>query len=234
MPELDIIMPVYNEEQIISKVVDDWVRVTKALGIKTVIKLYNDGSTDNTLAVLREKDRQYEQVKVFNNSNSGHGPTIMKGYKEARSQWIFQVDSDDEMKAAHFDRLWRHRDAYDFLIGIRENRCQTLTRKCLTLAAGMTVKHLFAPGVRDVNCPYRLMRADAFQSIFQIIPANAFAPNVMISGLAPKKGLRIFETDIPIVARTTGQVSIRNLKLVRAAAISWYQTVKVARSDASQ
>jgi hypothetical protein len=128
------------------------------------------------------------------------------------------------MRANHFGLLWNNRHEYDLLIGIRESRKQQLPRKIVTAVSRLTVRIFFGKGVKDVNSPYRLMRKEAFESIFESIPPRTFAPNVIVSGMAVKKNLRIFECNVPIEARTTGEVSIRKWKLIKSAAKSWWQT----------
>ena len=129
------------------------------------------------------------------------------------------------MKAEHFYKLWENRKNYDFLIGIRENRDQALPIKIVSAISRTTVKLFYGKGVTDVNSPYRLMRKNVFDKIYNKIPKDTFAPNVIISGMAAKNKMRIFETNIPIKFRTTGEVSIKKWKLLKAAVKSWWQTI---------
>ena len=64
MKDLTVVMPVYNEEEIISVVIEDWIENLKKLKIDFIIKTYNDGSKDNTLNVLQELENQYPELKV--------------------------------------------------------------------------------------------------------------------------------------------------------------------------
>ena len=62
------------------------------------------------------------------------------------------------------------------------------------------------------------------------VSPDAFAPNVILTGLACRAGLRIVEVPVPYRSRRTGASSIARLKLLRAAALSFLQTVRVALS----
>lgn len=230
MSELTVVMPVYNEEEIIDVVVLDWIQTLRSMDIDFNINLYNDGSKDNSLEILRVMEKQYSEVTVIDKPNSGHGPTILQGYKNALSSWIFQVDSDNEMKANFFPKIWNKREDYDFLVGKRENRTQPLSRKIVSALSRFTVKFLYSSGIYDVNSPYRLMRREKFTEIFHKIPINTFAPNVIISGMAAKNNFRLYETKVPIEFRTTGEVSIQKWKLFKAAVISWWQTLNFSWS----
>ncbi len=226
MDDLTIVMPVYNEQEIIQQVIKDWCLCLRKLGINFQISAYNDGSKDNSLKKIQEIQSSVPELKIIDKPNSGHGPTILQGYQNASTEWIFQTDSDNEMKPDHFQQLWFKREYYDFLIGIRENRKQPFSRKVISLFSRLTVKIFFGRGVIDVNSPYRLMRHKAFQEIFSSIPAKTFAPNIIVSGMAAKKKFKIYETKVPIKFRTTGEVSIKKIKLLRAAIKAWVQTIR--------
>lgn len=120
--DLAVVIPVYNEELAIAGVLRDWSAVLDSLGMKYVIAEYNDGSQDRTKEVLAETEIALKgKILVVNKENSGHGPTILQGYKEyaPKSDWIFQIDSDNEMQPDGFAELWRARGEYDFLLGYR-------------------------------------------------------------------------------------------------------------------
>lgn len=234
--ELAVIMPVYNEEAAVGGVLDDWVRMLDALGVDYTIFPFNDGSRDTSLPVLLRKEEEYPgRIRVRNKANSGHGPTILQGYREACDEgyeWIFQVDSDGEMTPDSFAGLWSRREDYDFLAGIRKGRKQVFLRKAMSVFSRASVKLLFGKGgIYDVNVPYRLMRASAFAGIFRNIPDDAFAPNVLIAGAAAKKRLRCFEIPVPQHDRTTGEVSLKKWKALRAAVLSFTQLLEFALSQ---
>ena len=75
--------------------------------------------------------------------------------------------------------------------------------------------------IQDVNIPYRLMRVSSLKSIWELIPADTFAPNVIISGMVAVWNLRYVELPVLQHERRTGEVSIRKWKLLRAAVLSF-------------
>ena len=129
MSKLAVVIPVYNEEGSIEVVIADWAKVLDQLQIDYRLCAYNDGSKDNTHKILDGLLDKFPKLHAIHKVNSGHGPTILKGYKENLDcEWLFQVDSDNEMKAEHFPKLWEQRDNYDFLIGKRINRQSPFSR----------------------------------------------------------------------------------------------------------
>lgn len=223
--ELAIIMPVYNESGAIGTVVKKWSAVLDALAIDYSFHVYNDGSKDNTLEILNELSGNYDRLIVHDKKNSGHGPTILLGYREnSNCKWIFQTDSDDELPPDDFEILWKNRNDYDFLIGIRDDRDSKPIRKFITGISRLTVRVFYGKGVKDVNSPYRLYRTSVFKTYFEKIPENTFAPNVILSGIACLKKIRIFQTYVKHQNRQTGTVSIKRWKLLKAALKSYWQT----------
>lgn len=233
MQELDLIvvMPVYNEEGAIKEVVQEWHKELRTLKMNFELHVYNDGSKDGSLAILKDLEQRLEYLVVHDQPNRGHGPTILYCYKNASNvQWLFQVDSDNEVRPESFHLLWDQRDKYDFLLGRRSNKHNPWPRRVVSAVAAGLVQVFFGYGVFDVNSPFRLMRVDAFREEFKLLPNEAFAPNVIVTGIACLKKMRIIEIEIPYQFRQTGIVSINKWKLFRAALLSGMQTLLFIRS----
>lgn len=227
MENLAVVMPVYNEEEIVKSVIEKWCLELDKLNIDYKLLAYNDGSKDNSGKILEEIASSNPKVICINKENQGHGPTVIKSYKDnaADCTWILQIDSDNEMEPEYFNRLWEKRNNYDFLLGRRENRQQPLSRKILSAASRLCVRLFYGKGAWDVNSPYRLMRSEAFIEYFQQIPSSVFSPNLMISGITAKKKLRFYETPIPCQGRQTGEVSIQKMTILKAAFKSIFEII---------
>ena len=162
---LCVVMPVYNEQDAIGGVLEKWDAMLRGLGCDYVIRPYNDGSKDSSLAVMHETAKRLgPQIDVRDKPNGGHGNTILTGYREAAAdgfEWVFQVDSDDEMGPEKFADIWSKRDDYDFLVGTREGRNQSFPRRIISFVSRLCVRLFYGESIWDVNSPYRLMRVSA-------------------------------------------------------------------------
>jgi glycosyltransferase involved in cell wall biosynthesis len=227
-PLLTVIVPVYQEEGVIAGVLEDWTRVLAALGIDFRLRVYDDGSRDGTAGILDATARADARIEVVHQQNRGHGPTILRGYHEAASPWVFQVDGDGEMPAGAFARLWERREAFDLLVGDRRDRESAPVRRLVSASSRLLVRLAFGRGPRDVNTPYRLWRAEALRPLLAAVPADAFAPNVLLSGLAGRKHLRVFETPVPHHGRRSGRGSLDLRRLLAGVLRSAAQTLAVA------
>lgn len=223
--DLMVVMPVYNEEACIAGVVRAWRDQLSALDIEFALLVLNDGSKDGTAAALRAFDGD-GRVQVVNKANSGHGPTILQGYRRAvnEAEWVFQCDSDDEMPPSSFAKLWARRDRYDALFGYRWQRQQDAARLLLSAGSRVAVRVLFGRGVRDVNTPYRLLRASKLKPIVAAIPDDTFAPNVLISGVFSNYRRRVANLPVPHQNRKTGTASLTSAKVWKVAFKSLRQT----------
>lgn len=224
--ELGLVVPVYNESGAIKEVIQSWETVLSGLNINFDIHIYNDGSKDNTLKILTAEAENYDNLFIHDKKNSGHSPTILLGYNENVNnyEWLFQIDSDNEMSPNDFSQLWEKRAAYDFLVGRRDHRVQPVSRRIVSQISRLAIRILFGKTIWDVNSPYRLMRASSLSSIYKIIPADTLAPNLLVSGLAGKNNLRLYEVPVRHHCRTTGEVSIQKWKLFKFSLRSFLQT----------
>lgn len=226
MKELVVVIPVYNESGSIQNVLKKWSKMLDDIGIHYEIHAYNDGSKDDSLQKIKMIAAENPRVIAHDKTNSGHGPTILLGYKEQKeAEWIFQIDSDDELIPDDFLQLWKKRNEYDFLIGIRHNRSSSYVRRIVSLISRIVVRLFYGSRVWDVNCPYRLMRSEKFRDIFISIPENTFAPNLIVTGMASRKKMRVYQANISHQPRQSGEVSIRKFRLLKAAIKSFLQTI---------
>ena len=223
--ELAVIIPVYNEEDVIGGILEKWLGQLRTLGINFILHVYNDGSTDGTRAILRNLAQNNKEIILYENPNCGHGPTILKGYRGAdNAEWLFQIDSDNELGIGDFRGIWNRRNNYDLLIGQRIGRHNNLIRAVLSLASRITVGLFYAKGIIDVNSPYRLMRNQCFRSILNSMPENIFAPNIILSGVACLKKYRIFIYKIKC-SKNTGSTSKDKIKLFKGGVRSFFEAL---------
>lgn len=228
MKELAIVMPVYNEEEILENVINDWTNVFEGLDIDFEILAYNDGSKDKSLEILRKNAENNSRLIVRDKKNSGHGPTILQGYRDCAEnyEWIFQTDSDNELGSEGFVELWKNRCDYDFLIGKRFYKNRDASRKIISNVAKIITRILCGKGVSDVNCPYRLMKTSVFKDLFLKIESDTFSPNIIVSGFVNRNNIKFFEIPVEWKNRSTGTVSIQKMKLFKSAAKAFFQTIK--------
>lgn len=232
MIDLTVVMPVYNEADCIEDVAHAWLESLNRLGVSFRLLLINDGSKDRTRERLQAFGND-PRVQVVNKVNEGHGPTILKGYRLACSDstWVFQVDSDNEIAADAFFALWAKRDVADAVFGVRHGRKQTPGRRLLSGGSRLLVRLLCGPAILDVNVPFRLIRRECLAPLLDLLPADMFAPNVAISGMVQRRGLRIENVPVKNQERRTGTTSLVSWNVIRMGFRSMVQVGRVLLKD---
>ena len=190
--ELAVVVPAYNEEAYIQPLIEDWHEVLNRLKINHEFIVINDGSRDATGVLLSRIAGEIPNLKVYTQRNIGHGPTIYKGYQLAmHAEWVFQTDGDYQFEAELFIELWEKRNQYDLLLGERKIQSASIGRKLISRACMSIVHLLYGRQIRDINCPYRLIRSVVLQEALNKIRNNEYAPNVLISSVFLAKKYRI-------------------------------------------
>lgn len=226
--ELVGVMPVYNEAPCLQKVLKAWLQEWMRLGIHCHMIVVNDGSRDETAALLHAWAADSRLTIIQHASNRGHGPSILEGYRRAVSmaEWVFQTDSDDEISPIHFVELWRRRHDYDALLGVRTGRRQSLVRHFISAMSRVSVGLLFGNRVKDVNVPYRLVRSDHLARIMRFMEPDLFAPNVIMSGMLSVMHDRVFNWDVPCYWCEMNGAGMSFAKSCRAACVSFRQLIR--------
>ncbi|MBQ9549204.1 MAG: glycosyltransferase family 2 protein [Lachnospiraceae bacterium] len=214
--KLYIVIPAYNEEANIRRVVDEWYPIAVMAGESSRLVIVNDGSRDNTLSVLKDEQKNRPQLIVKSKENGGHGAAILSGYKFALSEgadYIFQTDSDGQTRPEEFEEFYRCRRHYDMVIGSRKSRQDGISRIFVTKILKLTVFLSFHVWVEDANTPYRLMKADALKREIRYVPKDYFLTNVLLSVAFTKHGRSIRYIPITFRPRQGGVNSI-NMKRI--------------------
>ena len=125
--ELNILIPVYNEEKTILEVLSKLNNVCKFISKKSIIVI-NDGSTDNTYELLKKNKKLYSKL-ITSTINKGKGNAIILGLNEVSSGYILIQDADLEYDPIEIPRLWEivNSNDIDLLLTTRLSG-STLTR----------------------------------------------------------------------------------------------------------
>lgn len=91
-PKVSVIIPVYNVEKYLDDCLENVVNQTLQ---DIEIICINDGSTDNSLEILRKYENKDERVKIIDKENGGLSSARNAGIKEAKGEYILFLDSDD-------------------------------------------------------------------------------------------------------------------------------------------
>lgn len=103
MPEISVIVPVYNGEQYLKECLDSILAQTIS---DIEIICINDGSSDNSLKILQEYQNKDKRIKVINQANQGQAVARNRGFAEAKGKYIGYVDCDDWIPKDFYEKLY--------------------------------------------------------------------------------------------------------------------------------
>jgi len=182
MPEqnqtLTIIVPVYNEEECLERFRDEMERFMADVPVKTSILFVNDGSTDNSLKIIKKIcsiDSSYTWIAL--EKNRGLSTAIKAGIDHCRTELIGYIDADLQTTPLDFLGMLHHIPEYDMVNGIRQNRKDTFVKKISSAVANGFRKKLIGDGIQDTCCPLKIIKSEYakripfFNGMHRFIPA---------------------------------------------------------------
>lgn len=103
MVKISVIVPVYNVEKYLRECLDSLINQTLT---DIEIICINDGSTDNSLEILKEYAKKDDRIKVINQENKGLGATRNIGINIAKGDYISFIDSDDFLELTTYEKTY--------------------------------------------------------------------------------------------------------------------------------
>lgn len=223
MDKLYIVIPAYNEEANIERVIKDWYPVIEKHNGngESRLVIINDGSKDNTYNIMCQYQKAYPMFQALTKSNGGHGSTVLFGYRYALTNgadYIFQTDSDGQTNPAEFEEFWTNRNVYDAVIGSRPTREDGFSRKFVEKTLLLILRMTFGVKIPDSNAPFRLMKRELLQKYIGKMPENFNLPNVMLTTYFAYFHENIKFINITFKPRQAGKNSINLKKIMK---IGW-------------
>src|SRR5690348_16051586 len=137
-PALSIVIPVYNEEDVLPLLVDRLRPVADGLGVTYEVLTVDDGSTDDSPVVLQRLTRTWPQLRVVRlRANAGHQAAISAGLATARGDYVVTLDADlQDPPEVIADMLAQTRThGVDVVYGVRSDRSTDSAFKRLSARA---------------------------------------------------------------------------------------------------
>jgi len=212
-PELALVMPVYNEQASVRKVVMEWFQEIENWTENFCLIAIDDGSKDATHEILlRLREQLGSRFEVISRENRGHGQSCLQGYQiacERKIPYVMQIDSDGQCDPQYFFRFWRDRDKFDVIYGFRYRRDDGLKRVFASYILRATLLIFAKVWCIDANVPYRLMKTTVLHNVLNLIPKTFFLSNVAVAVLLRREGCKEGNVAIRFRERYGGEPSVR-------------------------
>lgn len=197
---ISIVIPVYNEENTIEKVIRNVEAVVFPHDIKTEIIIVNDGSSDGTEEVLRG----IKGHTVINQSNTGKGGAVRTGMKAARGEFVIVQDADLEQNPNDIPRLlmpvYNHECdvvfGSRFLVGYKPNGLKMTIHYFINKGFTYLANLITGISTTDIWTGYKLYSRNAVEKILPLYKSNGIEFELEISVLLSKFKFKV--KDVPV------------------------------------
>lgn len=204
--EVSLILPAYNEEQLIGSTLRVLVDHLSARHPDYEILVVDDGSQDGTPRVVEEFCLHQARVRLLSQvTNQGKGCAIKRGVRESLGECILFMDADLPYHLEAIETMLEtlHKGD-DLAIGSRhlhgsEIRQVPLLRYIAGQVFSLLVAVLMFPGIHDTQCGIKGFRALAARQIFQRLTIRKFGFDVEVLYIARKLGFSIKQIPVRMI-----------------------------------
>jgi glycosyltransferase involved in cell wall biosynthesis len=202
---ISIIIPSYNEEKTIVKVLNR-ISETIVSNLNYEVVVVDDGSTDNTHTLLKQNTKLYNQL-IINEKNYGKGNAVKKGFAVSKGKYILFQDADleyDPIEINKFITLINRFDP-DLIIGSRFNyseytRSHSILNKFGNFFITLIFNLFYNTTFTDLYSCYACFKKDLLSE--KDLKTNGFEQHAEILCKVVKKGKKFYEIPISYNGRT--------------------------------
>lgn len=209
---LSLVIPIYNEEDSVPELIAQVESAMKKLDKPYEVIFVDDGSTDTTLAVLKDLEKKKSEIKILSHRrNLGKSHALMHGFEKAEGQFIATLDADLQDDPDEIPLLLHYlqENDLDMVTGWRRNRQDTGSIKSVSRIANGFILKLFKLNIHDLNAGLKVYATDAAKELNLYGGLHRFIP-IMLSEL----GYKIDEHEVKNRPRKFGYSKYRASKVL--------------------
>ena len=212
-PEISVVIPIYNEQDGLAALFARLYPALDALRISYEIVFVNDGSRDNSVAILAEQFRLRPDVTrvVLFNGNYGQHMAILAGFEASRGQIMVTLDADLQNPPEEIGNLVaKMREGYDYVGSIRRKRQDSAWRTVASKMMNRLRERITNIQITDQGNMLRAYGRNVIDLVNQCAEVNTFVP-----ALAYTFARKPTEITVEHEERTAGESKYSLYSLIR-------------------
>ena len=178
-PSVSIVIPVYNEQDGLTRLFDELYPVLDALGRSYELVLIDDGSRDRSASMLREQYQRRPDVTrvILLAGNFGQHNAILAGFERSRGEVVITLDADLQNPPAEIPRLLEQFDAgHDYVGTIRMGRKDSSWRVLPSRLLNAIRERTTRIRITDQGCMLRAYSRAVVDAVNACPEMNTFIP----------------------------------------------------------
>jgi glycosyltransferase involved in cell wall biosynthesis len=226
--------PCYNDSETIRGLVLSVEKVLKQVTNDHEIIVVDDGSRDNSVAVLRALQADVPSLRIVEHvTNRGYGSALATGFGSATKDYVFYTDGDGQYDPGELAQLAAEmKPGIDVVNGYKRSRHDPWYRLLAGSMYQRAARIMFSLPIRDVDCDFRLVRRDALCDIE--LESKDGAICVELVRKLRDSGARMTELPVSHYARAYGTSEffkpVRIFRALRGVA-HWYLRLVILRQQ---
>jgi undecaprenyl-phosphate 4-deoxy-4-formamido-L-arabinose transferase len=211
-PYLSVVIPVYNEQDNLGPLLVRLSAALAAIGKSYEVILVNDGSRDDSLALLKAAAASDPNLVVIDfNRNYGQHAAVFAGFEAARGEVIVTLDADLQNPPEEIGKLVaKIEEGYDVVGSVRVNRQDTLFRRLASRLVNRATAWATGVSLSDYGCMLRAYRSEVIKTLCTSREVSTFIPV-----LADMFAGRVTEVPVAHAERLRGVSQYSVWKLVK-------------------
>lgn len=211
--KLSLVLPAHNEAENIGTVVARAADVLSKVVRGCEIIVVDDGSRDETPAIIDRLAAENPSVKAVHHPvNRGYGAALTSGFQAATGDCIMFMDADLQFDIADIAALLPYLGHYDIVAGYRIKRRDPLYRRLYGKLFGLAVWLLFGLRMRDIDCAFKIYRADLLKNLTLTTPGALINTEMLVR--SRQRGATVAQVGVHHYPRPAGESSGGSPKVV--------------------
>lgn len=175
--DISLVVPLKDEAKNLSPLFQELELIMNTLQKSWELICIDDGSTDETLELLKKFHKEKNYLRVFSFSkNYGQSSAFSAGFKAARGTITITLDGDLQNDPQDIPKLLETLETCDLVVGWRAKRQDPFTKRLISKLSNFTRKNLLGDLVHDTGCSLKAYRTESLKKILHFNGMHRFLP----------------------------------------------------------